>query len=110
MPDVFLSYAHEDEAIVERLRAALTARDREVWLDRSTELGEGIVPASDWNASALDGIDRSDGFVFRVSPRPLAPRPCRDELAYAIAGNKRLLPVCVADPPAPPVAGQEVPE
>ena len=57
MPDVFLSYAHEDEAIVERLRAALTARDREVWLDRSIELGEGIIPASDWNASALDGID-----------------------------------------------------
>jgi WD40 repeat protein len=110
MPDVFLSYAREDHAIVERLRAALTARDREVWLDRSTELGEGVVPASDWNASALDGIDRSDGFVFVLSPSSLASRPCRDELARAVAGNKRLLPVCVSDPPDPPVAGQEVPE
>jgi len=110
MPDVFLSYAREDDAIVERLRAALTARDREVWLDRSTGLGEGIVPASDWSASALDGIDRSDGFVFVLSPSSLASRPCRDELAYAVAGNKRLLPVCVSDPPDPPVAGQEVPE
>jgi WD40 repeat protein len=110
MPDVFLSYAREDDAIVERLRTALIARDREVWLDRSTELGEGIVPASDWNASALDGIDRSDGFVFVLSPSSLASRPCRDELAYAVAGNKRLLPVCVADPPDPPVAGHEVPE
>jgi WD40 repeat protein len=110
MPDVFLSYAREDDAIVERLRAALTARDREVWLDRSTGLGEGIVPASDWNASALDGIDRSDGFVFVLSPSSLASRPCRDELAHAVAGNKRLLPVCVSDPPDPPVGGQEVPE
>ncbi len=110
MPDVFLSYAHEDDAIVERLRAALTTRNREVWLDRSTGLGEGIVPASDWNASALDGIDRSDGFVFVLSPSSLASRPCRDELAHAVAGNKRLLPVCVADPPDPPVDGQAVPE
>jgi WD40 repeat protein len=98
VPDVFISYAHEDAELAQRLGAALRDRDREVWLDRSTDPETGIVPASDWNASALDGIDRSDAFLFVLSPSSLASKPCRGELAHAISVNKRLLPVCAADP------------
>lgn len=98
MPDVFISYAHEDAELAQRLRLALTDRGREVWLDRSMDPETGIVPASDWNASALDGIDRSDAFVFVLSPWSLGSAPCQGELGHAISVNKRLLPVCVGDP------------
>jgi len=34
LPDFFISYAREDGQFVDRPRAALTAREREVWVDR----------------------------------------------------------------------------
>jgi WD40 repeat protein len=99
VPDVFISYAHEDATDVERLRAALRLRGREVWLDTSTQPGEGIPPVTEWSVEALDGIDRSDAFVFVLSPSSLASTPCATELDHAVEMNKRLIPVCVTEPP-----------
>jgi WD40 repeat protein len=98
MPDVFISYAREDERFVARLREALTAHDRDVWMDRSEEVGEGIEPGDKWRASIEEGIDRSDLFVFVLSEHSLASEPCRAELAHASSVNKRLLPIVVAEP------------
>ncbi len=106
MPDVFISYAHEDEPFVERLRAALKQRDREVWLDRGTQLGDGIEPADDWRLSATEAIDRSDAFVFVLSAHSLASTPCRGELQHAAEAHKRLIPVCIEEP----AEGSDIPE
>jgi WD40 repeat protein len=96
--DVFISYARVDGAFVVRLRAALAAHDREVWVDRAWELGAGVEPSSDWKLSVNEAIDRSDAFVFVLSANALGSVACRNELAYAAAANKRLIPICIEEP------------
>jgi WD40 repeat protein len=98
LPDFFISYAREDEQFVDRLRAALTARDREVWVDRSPQLGAGIEPGDNWRTSTEEGIARSEAFVFMLSDSSARSEPCGAELAHAVAVNKRLLPVCLQEP------------
>ena len=98
MPDFFISYAREDEQFVDRLRAALTAREREVWVDRSAQLGAGIEPGDNWRTSTEEGIARSEAFVFVLSESSARSEPCSGELAHAVAVNKRLLPVCIEEP------------
>ena len=106
MAAVFISYAHEDEQFVERLRLALQERGREVWSDKEIE------PADRWKVSAHDAIDRSDAVLFVVSVASLASVPCRGELAHAADVNKRLIAVCVeqaaADVDAQPEAVAEL--
>ncbi|HUB75593.1 MAG TPA: TIR domain-containing protein [Solirubrobacteraceae bacterium] len=91
MADVFISYAHEDLAFVERLRGALEERGREVWSDHDIE------PADRWKRSADEAIDRSDTVVFVISVASLRSEPCRGELSYAQAAHKRLIAVCVEE-------------
>jgi WD40 repeat protein len=98
LPDFFISYAREDEQFVDRLRAALTAREREVWVDRSSQLGGGIEPGDNWRTSTEEGIARSEAFVFVLSESSARSDPCSGELAHAGAVNKRLLPVCIEEP------------
>ena len=90
MADVFISYAHEDDQVVQRLIAALGERNREVWVD-----ARDIQPADRWKVSADEGIERSDAILFVVSTHSLASTPCLGELSYAQSLNKRLIPVCV---------------
>ena len=98
MPDFFISYAREDDEFVDRLRTALTAREREVWVDRSSQLGAGIEPGDNWRTSTEEGIARSEAFVFVLSESSARSEPCSAELAHAVAVNKRLLPVCLQEP------------
>jgi WD40 repeat protein len=88
--DVFISYAHEDDRMVERLIAALGDRNREVWID-----ARDIQPADRWLQSANEGIERSDAFLFIVSTHSLRSEPCLGEFEYAMSLNKRLIPVCL---------------
>jgi TIR domain len=90
--DVFISYAHDNEGFVERLRAALNARERDVWIDT-----EGIEPADRWRLSALEAIERSDAFVFVLSRHSLASEACRGELEHAVSLNKRVIAICVEE-------------
>ncbi len=90
MSDVFISYAHEDEELVDRLRAALAAAGREVWVDTAD-----IEPTDRWRLSAHEGIERSDAFLFVVSAHSLRSQPCLGELEHAVSLNKRLIPVSV---------------
>jgi WD40 repeat protein len=88
-PDVFVSYAREDEQFVStRLVVSLEARGKDVWIDR-----KDIPPASDWRERIGHGIDATRAFVFVLSPDSLTSDQCRQELRQAIAANKRLIPV-----------------
>jgi WD40 repeat protein len=90
--DVFVSYAHEDAAFAERLRQAISARGREVWVDT-----EGIQPADRWRSAAQRAIERADALVFVLSVASVGSRACLEELNYAVSLNKRLIAVCVAE-------------
>jgi WD40 repeat protein len=88
--DLFISYAHEDSEFVVRLRQALSARGREVWVDT-----EGIEPADRWRGSAQEAIERTDSFVFVLSPASLASAACLEELDHGVSLNKRVIAICV---------------
>jgi hypothetical protein len=81
--DVFISYARVDGAFIARLRAALAAHDREVWVDRAWQLGARVEPASGWKLSVNEAIGRG---VDSVSESVLATRSAVGTLIVA-AGN-----------------------
>ncbi|MCB1741061.1 MAG: toll/interleukin-1 receptor domain-containing protein, partial [Gammaproteobacteria bacterium] len=92
MSDVFISYAREDGDFVHRLNAALKTRKRITSIDV-----QDLLPAEQWPARVEDLIAEADCFVFVISPHSAASIPCRDELGYALAFNKRVIPVLRVD-------------
>jgi len=90
---VFLSYSRKDTDFVQRLHEALEARGRETWAD-----WEGIPPSDEWMARIHAAIDEAEALVFVISPDSLASEVCGQELDYAIAGHKRIIPVVCREP------------
>ena len=83
----FISYAREDRSFVRELSDALIARDCEPWVDWD------ISPAAAWMAELQGAIDAARAFVFVISPDSVASEICCREIEYAVAQNKRLIPV-----------------
>jgi WD40 repeat protein len=100
-PDVFVSYAREDERFVStRLAVSLEAGEKDVWIDR-----KDIPPAADWRERIERGIEAARAFVFVLSPDSLVSEQCAHELRRAVTANKRLIPVVCRD-----VAPADVPD
>ena len=90
MPDVFISYAREDQVFAQRLHQALRASDRQPAWDQDHE----VVPFSaPWRPEILTAIENSDKFIFVLSPESLDSQPCANELQHAIDVNKQVIPV-----------------
>ena len=92
MPDVFISYSRQDRAFVRALHGRLTAAKRDVWAD-----WEDIPPSADWRADIEQAIEAADTFVFVLSRASLESKACREEVAHAARGNKRIVPIVVGD-------------
>jgi WD40 repeat protein len=88
MTDVFISYSRKDKIFVERLCRALTAQQREAWVD-----WEGIPYSAEWWEEIRAGIEATESFIFIVTPDSLASQVCHQEVAYARRLNKRIIPV-----------------
>jgi WD40 repeat protein len=88
MPDVFVSYSRRDADFVTRLAEALQARGKDVWIDV-----EGIRDAEVFPAALREAVERSDGFVFVISPDSVASRFCEQEVEHALELNKRVVPL-----------------
>lgn len=100
MADAFISYSRRDRAYIEELRSALEAYKRSVWVDL-----RDIPPSADWRDEIHQAIISSDAFVCVISPDYVASPICQEELEFARANNKRLIPVIRRDIPtnqAPP--------
>ncbi len=98
MADVFLSYSRRDRAFVEYLRAALEAAKRSVWVDL-----RDIPPSAAWREEIYQAIAGSDAVICVLSPDYVASPVCREEVEYALANQKRLIPIVCRD-----VRGQDV--
>ena len=96
MSDVFISYSRKDRAFVDRLHQALEKRNLTVWVDL-----EGILPSAEWMVTIRGAIDEAEAVLFVISPDSIASEICGDELAHAVARNKRLIPVLRREPGAP---------
>jgi hypothetical protein len=91
-PDAFISYAREDAAFVRELDAGLKARGKDVWVD-----WDDIRPSADWSVTIHADIDAAKTFVAILSPELVSSEVCREELAHAVASNKRVVPVLRRD-------------
>jgi WD40 repeat protein len=87
-PDVFISYSRKDTHFVGRLRDELAARGKDVWLDL-----EDIRKGEEWWKRIERGIQSAAAVVAVVSPDFVSSEVCGSELDYAVANNKRLVPV-----------------
>ncbi|WP_027268774.1 TIR domain-containing protein [Leptolyngbya sp. PCC 6406] len=90
--NVFISYSRRNKPFVERLYTALSATDREVWVD-----WENIPLAVDWWQEIELGIELADTFIFVLSPDSVQSQVCRQEIDHAVQHNKRLVPVVYQD-------------
>ena len=88
MSDVFLSYSRRDSEFVQRLAGALSERGKDVWVDV-----DGIRDGEVFPAALRTAVERSDGFVFVISPDSVASRFCEQEVEHALELRKRIVPL-----------------
>jgi WD40 repeat protein len=92
MSDVFISYSRKDKDFVKVLHQALTESKYNAWVD-----WEDIPLTADWWEEIKAGIERTDTFLFVISPDSMHSKVCNQELDHAIAHNKRLIPIVRRD-------------
>jgi len=92
MADVFISYSRKDADFMRRLHAALSAQQRDVWVD-----WEDIPLTANWWQEICAAIEAADTFIFIISPDSIASEVCRSEIEHAVQNNKRFIPLLYRD-------------
>ncbi|HEY1280641.1 MAG TPA: TIR domain-containing protein [Acidimicrobiales bacterium] len=87
---VFLSYSRNDKAFVGRLKAELTGRRIDVWLDT-----EDLASADEdrWRRSIVQGIRESAALIVVLSPDSVMSGQVERELTIAAEAGRRIIPV-----------------
>jgi WD40 repeat protein len=94
MTQVFLSYAHEDKAVMEKIRHSLRREGITVWTN-TTDIQTGEA----FEKAIGRGVEQTDNVVYLLSPEALHSEYCQQELNYALSLNKRIIPVLVRETP-----------
>lgn len=68
-PNIFISYAHEDEAPARRLYEDLKRAGAKPWLDK-----ENLLPGQEWKMAIESAIEQSDYFIALLSSRSVNKR------------------------------------
>ncbi|GAB1545197.1 hypothetical protein NUACC21_78730 [Scytonema sp. NUACC21] len=92
MTMVFLSYAHEDRAVMERIRLSLRRESITVWTN-TTDIQTGEA----FEEAIKRGIEQADNVVYLLSPGSVNSAYCQFELNYALSLNKRIIPLKVRE-------------
>ncbi|HEX4947018.1 MAG TPA: SUMF1/EgtB/PvdO family nonheme iron enzyme, partial [Blastocatellia bacterium] len=87
-PTVFLSYAHKDAALAQRLIDDLRAAGHACWIDTTAIKG-----GNEWIMTIADGINNSYAMVVLVTREALQSRWVQDEILWARQRNKLLIPL-----------------
>lgn len=95
MADLFISYSRKDTSFVRALSDALESAGRDVWVD-----WQDIPVSARWRAEIQSAIDAASVLIFVISPASVASVECRNEIDYAVAHGKRLIPVVIEKPDA----------
>lgn len=90
MTQVFLSWAEEDQAIMEPIRKALIREGITVWVNKTD-----IKTGADFQVAIHHGIERADHVVYLISPASLQSAYCQEEIGYALSLNKRIVPLLI---------------
>lgn len=100
MADVFISYAHEDQAFVRRIVPALEAEGFSVWWDHT------IPPGKSWDTFIAKGIEEARCCIVVWSTHSVASDWVKEEATLAKTGEK-YLPVAISDD-QPPVGFRRI--
>lgn len=90
MTDVFISYAHEDQAFVRRMVPALEAEGLSVWWDHT------IPPGRTWSNYIATGIEEAKSCIVVWSEHSVASKWVLEEASIANDADK-LLPVAATN-------------
>ncbi|HEY9739288.1 MAG TPA: toll/interleukin-1 receptor domain-containing protein, partial [Coleofasciculaceae cyanobacterium] len=92
MTQVFISYADEDRATMEKIRSSLRRESITVWTNKTDiQTGEAFEEA------IKRGIEQADNVVYLLSPDSVTSDDCQRELEYALSLHKRIIPVRVRE-------------
>ncbi len=93
LSDVFVCASTKNAEISERLRSALMRDGITLWSPANAKSG------SDLSKAISQGIEQATNFVYLISPESVSSENCAQQLDYAIALNKRIIPIKVAPTP-----------
>ncbi len=88
--DAFVSYQRNNLAAVERVRDALRARGKLVWMDVDYE---NIPAGTHWEDRITRGIEACKAFIFVISEGSKDSAACGHELAAAVELQKLIIPI-----------------
>ena len=92
MTQVFLCHAKEEQWLVDRVQLTLMRECWTIWSHQS-DVQPGILLQE-----AIDqGIESADNVIYLLSPNSLRSSSCQREIEYAIALNKRIIPVLMPE-------------
>ncbi|WP_414550925.1 toll/interleukin-1 receptor domain-containing protein, partial [Anabaena sp. CCY 0017] len=92
LSQVFLAAADTDEAIKDKIRKTLMRESFTVWTNK-TDIKTGTA----FPEAINQGIEGADNFVYLISWDSLNSEYCQQELNQALANNKRIIPLLVAE-------------
>ena len=92
MDQIFISYSRKDKKFVQHLSEKLVDLDKKAWVD-----WRDIPPTIEWFETILSAIEKTNAFVFVISPHSIASETCKKELAHALKCNKRLIPILYSE-------------
>ena len=90
-PSVFVSYAHKDQDIVEKMINNLRRSQVRVWYDKHLDVGDI------WEQELLSAIEQMDGLVLVMTETSLSSPYVKMELNHARALGKKIFPVLAKD-------------
>ncbi|HEY9651623.1 MAG TPA: toll/interleukin-1 receptor domain-containing protein, partial [Coleofasciculaceae cyanobacterium] len=94
MTQVFLAYADEDKATMEKIRRSLKRDSITVWTN-TTDIQTGEA----FDEAINRGIEQADNLVYLLSPDLIRCTYCHRELDLAVSLHKRIIPVLVRETP-----------
>ena len=95
-PYVFVSYSHQDEAIVYNEIRWLQDQGVKIWYDTQIQAG------SEWSEALANAIAGCTRFLFCITPNSVASENCRRELNFAQAEGRQILAVHLEPTEVPP--------
>ncbi|HEY9830712.1 MAG TPA: toll/interleukin-1 receptor domain-containing protein [Stenomitos sp.] len=94
MTQVFLAYADEDRAAMEKIRRSLRRDSITVWTN-TTDIQTGEA----FDEAINRGIEQADNLVYLLSLDSIRSTDCHRELDLAVSLHKRIIPVLVRETP-----------
>jgi hypothetical protein len=92
VPSVFVSYAHVDSALANKIKGDLRRNGVSVWIDERLKAGDLA-----WRKQLEIAIREQQNFLFLMTPKCVSSEYCQWELKTAQELKKRIIPVLLAE-------------